>query len=162
MDQRFAVAGTLCASCILIAAGLGCTQPALSPPAGPTASPVSTPAPATPTAQATAPPPEPTSPAPTPPAAGVPTVTVPPGAAAALAAVRLDLARRTSLAEAQITVTRAETVNWPDSALGCPQSGMMYLQVVTPGYRLVLTAGGVSTEYHTDASGRFVVCASTP
>jgi hypothetical protein len=34
----------------------------------------------------------------------------------------------------------------------------MYLQVVTPGYRLILEAGGIVTEYHTDAGARFVIC----
>ena len=86
------------------------------------------------------------------------TAAVPPGATAALAAVRQDLAQRHKLAEAQITVVRAAAVDWSDSSLGCPQPGMVYLQVVTPGYRLVLAAGAVSTEYHTDAGGRFVVC----
>jgi hypothetical protein len=32
----------------------------------------------------------------------------------------------------------------------------MYAQVITPGYRVVLEAGGQRYEYHTD-TGRFVV-----
>ena len=87
-----------------------------------------------------------------------PTVVTPAGATAALAAARRDLAQRQKVDESQITLVRAEAVDWPDSSLGCPQPGMMYLQVITPGYRLVLAAGGVSVEYHTDAGGRFVVC----
>jgi hypothetical protein len=158
MDQRLAVARTLCAACTLLVAGLGCTQPVPSPPVAATPSPISSPAPITPTAS-----PGPTftpavAPSLTPSVAGAPTVTAPPGATASLAAVRRDLALRLKLSEALITLVRAETVDWPDSSLGCPQPGMMYLQVVTPGYRLVLAAGGVTAEYHTDAGGRFVVC----
>ena len=158
MDQHFAVIRTLCATCALVVIGVACTQPVPSPPAAATSSPVSSPAPATPAAspgQSFTPA---VAPSPTPSVAGVPTVAAPAGAANALAAVRRDLAQRLMLAEAQITLVRAEAVDWPDSSLGCPQPGMMYLQVVTPGYRLVLAAGGVSTEYHTDAGGRFVVC----
>lgn len=158
MDEHLVVARTLCATCALVVMGLGCTQPAPSPQVAATPSPISSPAPATPAAspgQSFTPAPVPTS---TPPTAGAPTAVVPPGATAALAAVRQDLAQRHKLAEAQIIVVRAQAVDWPDSSLGCPQPGMVYLQVVTPGYRLVLAAGGVSTEYHTDAGGRFVVC----
>jgi hypothetical protein len=153
MAKNIPVACILCVTCVLILmAGTGCMRPDASPqattthaPAAPTASPAAsfTPAPA---------------PTPTSPVASAPTVAAPPGAAVALLAVRQDLARRLNLAEAQIALIRAEAVDWPDSSLGCPQPGMMYLQVVTPGYRLVLAAGGVSTEYHADAGGRFVVC----
>jgi hypothetical protein len=158
MDQRLAVARTLCATCALVVAGLGCTQPVPSPPVTATSSPISSPAPITPTAspgQSFTPA---VAPSPTPSIAGAPTVTAPTGATASLAAVRRDLALRLKLSEAQITLVRAEAVDWPDSSLGCPQPGMMYLQVVTPGYRLVLAAGSVTAEYHTDAGGRFVVC----
>jgi hypothetical protein len=156
MDQRLVVARTLCVTCALVVIGTGCSRPDLSPPVAATISPTSSPAPVTPA----------TSPglsftptaASSPTAASTPTSAVPAGVTNALAAVRWDLAQRLKLPEAQIALVRAEAVDWPDSSLGCPQPGMMYLQVVTPGYRLVLSAGGVSAEYHTDAGGRFVVC----
>jgi hypothetical protein len=154
MTKYIAVTGILCVTCALLAAGPGCQRPAASPDAATT-----TPAAAStasPGASFTA------APAPSSPVAGAPTVAAPAGAATALAAVRQDLARRLSLAEAQITLIRAEPVDWPDSSLGCPQPGMMYLQMVTPGYRLVLAAGGATVasqiEYHTDTGGHFVVC----
>jgi hypothetical protein len=158
MNQRLAVARTLCATCALVVIGVGCTQPVPSPPAAATPSQVSSPAPATPAAS-----PGPTfTPAvvrsPTVPVTGAPTVVAPVGAANALAAVRRDLAQRLNIPEARLILVRAEAVDWPDSSLGCPQPGMMYLQVVTPGYRLVLAADGVGAEYHTDAGGRFVAC----
>lgn len=60
-----------------------------------------------------------------------------------------DLARRLDVPESAITVRTVESVEWPDASLGCPQPGMMYAQVITPGYRIVLEAGGKRYEYHT-------------
>jgi hypothetical protein len=67
-----------------------------------------------------------------------------------------DLAQRLSLASDDIRLVSVEAVEWSDTSLGCPQPGMMYAQVITPGYRVVLEAGGQKYEYHTD-TGRFVV-----
>ncbi|WP_026369158.1 hypothetical protein [Kallotenue papyrolyticum] len=57
-----------------------------------------------------------------------------------------------------IEVIDAEAVEWPDSSLGCPQPGMMYMQVITPGYRVVLEHGGQRYTFHTDAGRRAVRC----
>jgi hypothetical protein len=38
----------------------------------------------------------------------------------------------------QLTVARVQPVTWHDSSLGCPQSGIQYLQVLTPGYQIEL------------------------
>jgi hypothetical protein len=148
MKQRLAWALTMCAACALGVMQVGCTQPVPFPPAVATPSQIMSPAPVTPAA----------APSPTQSIASAPTVAAPAGAANALSAVRRDLAQRLNLTETRIILIRAEAVDWPDSSLGCPQPGMMYLQVITPGYRLVLGADGVSAEYHTDATGRFVVC----
>ena len=43
---------------------------------------------------------------------------------------------------AQMTVQHTEAVDWPDSSLGCPQPDMMYLQVITPGFKVMLKASG--------------------
>jgi hypothetical protein len=148
MKQRLALARTMCVACALGVMQVGCTQPVPFPPAVATPSQIMSPAPVTPAA----------APSPTQSIASAPTVAAPAGAANALSAVRRDLAQRLNLTETRIILIRAEAVDWPDSSLGCPQPGMMYLQVITPGYRLVLGADGVSAEYHTDATGRFVVC----
>jgi hypothetical protein len=55
-------------------------------------------------------------------------------------------------------VSRAEPVDWPDTALGCPEPGRAYAQVITPGYRVVVQAGAQVLEVHTDEAGRAVVC----
>lgn len=49
-----------------------------------------------------------------------------------------------------IEVMDVEAVEWPDASLGCPQEGMLYAQVVTPGYRILLKAEGKVFEYHSD------------
>ncbi|MEK6748098.1 MAG: hypothetical protein AABY83_02675 [Pseudomonadota bacterium] len=37
-----------------------------------------------------------------------------------------------------ISVVSAAAQQWRDSSLGCPQAGMMYAQVITTGYRVIL------------------------
>ncbi len=51
-----------------------------------------------------------------------------------------------------------EAVDWRDSSLGCPEPGKSYLQVITPGYRVVLQADGQTYEYHTNREDRAVLC----
>jgi len=86
-----------------------------------------------------------------------PTGTAPPGEAeAAIRLARQDLAQSLDLATEAVRLISVEVVEWPDASLGCPQPGIMYAQVVTPGFRVVLEVGGQTYEYHTDA-GRFVV-----
>lgn len=71
------------------------------------------------------------------------------GPAAGLVAQAVaDLAGRLAIAADAIQVRSVEAVEWPDASLGCPQPGMMYAQVITPGYRIVLEAAGKTYEYH--------------
>jgi hypothetical protein len=100
-----------------------------------------TPLPATPTTAAT----------PTPPPEDEP------AAERVIDLARADLAEKLGLAKEEIDVQSVEAVQWRDSSLGCPEEGKMYLQVITPGYRVVLSAGGETYEYHTDRS-RAVLC----
>ncbi len=60
-----------------------------------------------------------------------------------------DLAKRLGLAASAIKVVQIAEVEWPDASLGCPKPEMMYAQVITPGYRIVLEAAGKRYEYHT-------------
>jgi hypothetical protein len=83
-------------------------------------------------------------------------VTPPPEAQDVVRLAKEDLAQRLGVAVDQIGLVSVEAVEWSDTSLGCPQPGMMYAQVITPGYRVVLEAGGQRYEYHTD-TGRFVV-----
>jgi hypothetical protein len=48
-------------------------------------------------------------------------------------------------------------VQWSDSSLGCPQPGMAYAQVITPGYRAIFAYAGHTYHVHM-ARGRALVC----
>jgi hypothetical protein len=69
-----------------------------------------------------------------------------------------DLARRLDLSLSEILVISVEAVDWPDTSLGCPQPGMMYAQVITPGYLIVLEAEGQTYEYHSGGE-QLLLCA---
>lgn len=56
----------------------------------------------------------------------------------------------------EIEVISFEEVDWPDSCLGLPDSGEVCLQAITPGYLILLRAGGKEYEIHTDLSGENV------
>jgi hypothetical protein len=69
-----------------------------------------------------------------------------------------DLAKRLGITKSAIRLVLIEAVQWPDASLGCPQPGMMYAQVITPGYRIVLEVNGKQYEYHTGRGGKVVLC----
>lgn len=68
-----------------------------------------------------------------------------------------DLARRLQISVSEISVISVEAVDWPDTSLGCPEPGMAYAQVITPGYLIVLGAEGQTYEYHTDEHSSVVL-----
>ena len=69
-----------------------------------------------------------------------------------------DLAARLKITPENVQVVSVETMDWPDTSLGCPQPGMFYAQVITLGYRIVLSAEGNQVQYHADKKGRVVTC----
>jgi hypothetical protein len=69
-----------------------------------------------------------------------------------------DLAQRLSISVTQINVVQAIEVEWSDASLDCPQPGMDYIQVLTPGYRILLEAGGQEYEYHSNRDTYVVYC----
>ncbi len=70
-----------------------------------------------------------------------------------------SLAQKLQIDIEQIQLISVEAMTWPDASLGCPQMGVMYAQVVTPGYKIVLETGGRQYPYHTDDKERVVLCA---
>jgi hypothetical protein len=58
----------------------------------------------------------------------------------------------------QIEVLAAVAVVWPDASLGCAQPGMLYAQVSTPGYLVVLETKAKLYEYHASQDQSFVLC----
>ncbi len=71
---------------------------------------------------------------------------------------RADLAQRLSIPEDEIEIVSAERVTWRDSSLGCPEEGMFYMQMLTPGARIELRAGGEVYPYHSNLDGPPFYC----
>jgi hypothetical protein len=103
------------------------------------------------------------SPMPTPPVVVRGLDLVPAEAVGPVLAAVADLAEGQELPpDAEVTVTEVREVEWPDASLGCPQPGMVYAQVITPGYVVVLEVEGQEYEYHTDSAQRAVLCLGQP
>lgn len=73
-----------------------------------------------------------------------------------ITAVQQMLANVLGIPVAVVTVTGVEPVQWTDTCLEAPFPDEVCAEVLTPGYRLVLEAGGETFELRTDASGRSV------
>jgi hypothetical protein len=80
------------------------------------------------------------------------------GLDAAVSLARADLARRLGMAESAIAVLEARRVTWRSGDLGCPQPGMSYPQVLTPGVLVVLSADGTRYRYHGTPSAAPAYC----
>ncbi len=72
--------------------------------------------------------------------------------------VSQDLAKRLGMDIADVNTIGVEEVDWSDSSLGCSAPGMMYLTVITPGYKITLEAAGEKYTYHTDLQGSYLLC----
>jgi hypothetical protein len=83
---------------------------------------------------------------------------VPDPAAAAAHQAGQDLADRLGVDVGAIQTISVVEVEWPDSSLGCPTPGMVYLTVMTPGYLVTLDAAGEPYTYHTDLQNNHVLC----
>ena len=73
---------------------------------------------------------------------------------------RENLAQRLSIPAGDISLVEAKEVVWPDGSLGCPQPGMMYAQVLTPGYLIKLKYDNRDFEYHAGRGGSLTYCKS--
>lgn len=81
-----------------------------------------------------------------------------PGLTLFTAAVVSDLSRQLSISPDGIRIVSAESVVWPNGALGCPVEGVNYAQVLIEGARITLEADGDLYSYHTDSENSFVLC----
>lgn len=75
-----------------------------------------------------------------------------------LEAIIADLAGTREADPAAIEVLRAESVTWNDGSLGCPEPGRVYMQVLVPGYRVILVHDGQQFDYRATDQGHFVLC----
>ena len=62
---------------------------------------------------------------------------------------RQVLADRLSVPDDGLELVSDEPVQWEDTSLGCPQAGMVYAQVITPGHRITFRQGDDTYEVHT-------------
>lgn len=91
-----------------------------------------------------------------------PTNSTPPSESEKLIQLAMEeLAQRLSIPIHQISLAEIEEAEWSDSSLDCPQPGMSYLQVITPGYRILLEADGNLYEYHSNKDSYIIFCANS-
>lgn len=74
-------------------------------------------------------------------------------------AVVADAARRFSVPESAVVLSRAERVTWPDASLGCAEPGRSYRQGDIAGFRVVARSAAGALVYHTDSLGTLRNCA---
>jgi hypothetical protein len=77
---------------------------------------------------------------------------------AAVDAALADAAAHLGVSRADLQVERVEPHEWSDSSLGCPRPGLLYSQILTPGYLIVIRGAGKQLEYHADTRGRVMLC----
>jgi len=82
-----------------------------------------------------------------PPAGDGGAIELPPDLARVAEAAIKALAEKMQVTEEQIEIVSVESVEFRDSSLGCPQPGMAYLQVITPGYQVLLRLDGQVYDY---------------
>ena len=78
--------------------------------------------------------------------------------AAAIEAARREAAQRFNTTPDSLQVEDVESRQWPDRSLGCPRQGVLYAQILTPGYLIILSSGSRRFEYHADDRGMAVFC----
>lgn len=66
------------------------------------------------------------------------------------------LATELGVPSSSLLVETATAVEWNDACLGVPHPEEMCAQVITPGYRIVLTTSTETYEFHTDETGKNV------
>ncbi len=88
------------------------------------------------------------------PESGSPEPAAPEEARSLVELAKSDLSRRKNIPAEQIKLVSIEEVTWPNGSLGYPKPGMVYIQVLIPGYRIVLSDGTDTYEYHTDQNKR--------
>lgn len=70
-----------------------------------------------------------------------------------------QVSKTTGIPIEELEITATEAVEWPNSALGCPTPGQMYLDVITPGFRIEIRAGDELFDVGTNLDGTAIaVC----
>lgn len=70
-----------------------------------------------------------------------------------------DAAGRAGLQERDVELVSIAEEEFSDTSLGCPEEGQMYAQVITPGFRVLVSALGVEYDYRVaESDGAFRLC----
>jgi len=77
--------------------------------------------------------------------------------AAVLAIARKKINEAYGIEPQNLIMRSINQVNWPDSCLGVTKEDVFCLQVITPGYRIVLESEQQQFVLHTDLAGRSAV-----
>jgi len=77
---------------------------------------------------------------------------------ATITAIKDDLAKKLGISHDAIEVVMANAVMWNDGSLGCGQPGQSYIQVVVPGYQLILEVEGRRYDYRATEQGYLLLC----
>jgi hypothetical protein len=72
--------------------------------------------------------------------------------------LRYEAARQAGVPLDSVSVLESEAVTWPDGGFGCSGPQESTLQVLTPGFRVVMQAGDRRLEYRGDRRGHFGLC----
>jgi glucose/arabinose dehydrogenase len=68
------------------------------------------------------------------------------------------LTKTLNVSPEDVTILEIQRVEWRDASLGCPKPGMMYAQVITPGYLVKAEVNGEEQMVHMNEKGHGVVC----
>jgi len=71
----------------------------------------------------------------------------------AVSAVKRLAAETYKINEGEIIVMSAKEKDWPNACLGLPPTEELCAEVITPGYEVIVLAGGKEHVYHTNADG---------
>ena len=58
----------------------------------------------------------------------------------------------------QVGVVKVTEESFSDTSLGCAKEDMVYLQVITPGYKVLLKVDGTTYDYRLDQAEQIVLC----
>ena len=61
------------------------------------------------------------------------------------------LAGKLGVGANELTLVRSSAAEWSDASLGCPKPGMMYAQVITPGYEITFEHDGSNYAVHSNS-----------
>ena len=81
---------------------------------------------------------------------------------AMVALAKADLAKLLNVSADTIQLQSIDEVEWNNSALGCARPDVAYMQVITPGYKIMLASGGKTYDYRSDMRRTVILCENTP